>query len=67
MKPAKVEKMPSKRTKYLIFIMPSIVEDFPLRQDSKRQRTIPVNNKAIPWAMSPNITPNKNGKVTQVK
>ena len=47
--------------------MASIVEDFPFKHVSNRHRNIPKNSKARPWPISPNITPNKNGKVTHVK
>lgn len=35
--------------------------------DFLKQRKSPKQNKIDPWAISPNMTPNKNGKVTKVK
>lgn len=33
----------------------------------KKQSKIDSISKILPWPISPNITPNKNGNVTQVK
>lgn len=66
-KPVKVPNIPNRSSRYLNLKTSDRVGSLGLRQFYKIQRIVPINNSTAPWPMSPNIIPNKNGKVTPVK
>jgi hypothetical protein len=65
MSPQKVAKRPISKTKYLSAKAGAIAGDHLKRQSFPRTRTSPINDRNAPWPISPNMTPNKKGKVTQ--
>jgi hypothetical protein len=64
MRPQYREKNPIRRTKYRIRWIPFNIE--PLA-NSFKQSTTPKESSKVPWKTSPNITPNRKGKVTMAK
>lgn len=55
--------MPIKSNKYLALYMSDNAADL----CPKRHKSIAETSNKLPWPISPNIVPNKNGNVTVVK
>ncbi len=64
MNPLNVENNPISNSMYLMLDSVPIVE---LGSAFEKHRIDPKINRIVPCIISPNITPNKNGKVTEVK
>jgi hypothetical protein len=67
MNPQNVAKIPIRRSMYLAWSIPLREGKLSQRTSFIKHNTHAVTSKIIPSPMSPNITPNRKGKVTVVK
>ncbi len=66
MKPQNEANNPISKNRYLNYKAAAIPGPIFLKGTENKHKKAPTRNKTEPWPKSPNITPNKKGKVTHV-